>query len=105
MIPYNFIFNKYNESEVICCVQLVLKLKLKFEKFPILEKIYNLDSYVPLFEFKIKKTCWICFICKCYDAKKMDILKYLNQKIYYLYKIQEIKCFGTLVKYYFSGDI
>ena len=57
MIPYNFIFNKYNESEVICCVQLVLKLKLKFEKFTILEKIYNLDSYVPLFEFKIKKTC------------------------------------------------
>ena len=55
MIPHNFIFNNYNESRVVCCVQLLLKLKLKFEKFPILEKNYNLDSYLLLFDFRIKR--------------------------------------------------
>ena len=66
LIPKNLIFKNYNETREICCAQLVFRLYLKFEKLPILEKITNLDFYVHrIFEFKIKKTCWICFISKC----------------------------------------
>ena len=40
--------------------QLVLKLKLKFEKLPIQEKIYNLDSYVcALFVNVMMQKKWI----------------------------------------------